>query len=77
MLITLLELRCDVTLRDIEGNNAMASARCAEQALHVEILEHITALSSQKWDPEAQFSQKNVIVRSPNPWAQASSTTPT
>ena len=32
MLTRLLELRCDVTLRDIEGNTAMASARCPEQA---------------------------------------------
>ena len=32
MLTTLLELHYDVTLRDIEGNNAMAAARCPEQA---------------------------------------------
>lgn len=32
VLTRLLELRCDVTLRDIEGNTAMASARCPEQA---------------------------------------------
>ncbi|CAL1134479.1 unnamed protein product [Cladocopium goreaui] len=31
VLTRLLELRCDVTLRDIEGNTAMASARCPEQ----------------------------------------------
>eukprot|EP00435_Cladocopium_sp_Y103_P050922 s583_g15.t1 len=31
VLTTLLDLRCDVTLRDIQGNNAMASARCPEQ----------------------------------------------